>query len=308
MVEHFADGLIGQVAGKRSQVVVGLDPRVGRLPSELRPPSGANAESAAGAVLAFNRAVIDAVAGSAIAVKPQIAFYECLGCAGMAAYAETIRHAHAAGLVVIADVKRSDIGSTASAYAAAHLGMPDGTARVPGDFEVDAVTVNPYLGWDGVEPFVAAAAARGHGLFVLVKTSNPSSVDVQDLPCGEGRLHEHVGRLVAEWGAELRGESGYSLVGAVVGAPFPEEMAALRHLMPHSPFLVPGFGAQGAGVDEARPAFGPDGLGAIVNSSRGVIFAWEREPYRTRYGEERWREAVAAAAEDMRQALWQATH
>ncbi len=292
----FADRLMAEMISKRSQVVVGIDPRLEQLPPELAgmPP--------ADAFVAFAHGVVEAVAEHAAAVKPQVAFFEALGCEGMRAYAETVRIAREAGLLVIGDVKRSDIASTAAAYATAHLGA-DG-----GDFVADAVTVNPYLGADGVRPFLDAAAAHGRGVFALVKTSNPSSADIQDLDCGGRPLYERVAELVEEWGAPLRGESGYSSLGAVVGATYPQELARLRELMPHTPFLVPGFGAQGGGVDEVKAAFDPDGLGAVVNSSRGIIFAYEKEPYRTEFGPGRWREAVRAAAEEMRGELWEATH
>lgn len=307
---NFADRLMDAIARKKSQVVVGLDPRLERLPAELKPaPEGGDLTPAAcaEAVVEFNRRVIGAVAEFAVAVKPQIAFYERLGSRGVRAYAETIRLARAAGLLVIGDVKRNDIASTAAAYAAAHLGPPDGQPP-DSDLAADAVTVNPYLGADGIRPFLQSAAAAGGGLFALVKTSNPSSADVQDVEC-EGRpLFERVGELVEGWGAEHRGQSGYSLLGAVVGATYPEELARLRRLMPHAPFLVPGYGAQGGGAADAAPAFDADGLGAVVNSSRGVIFAWQRTPYAQKYGEARWTDAVRAAARHMRRDLWQATH
>ncbi len=302
---NFADRLMAEVARKRSQVVVGLDPRLERLPADV--VGAARAETprgAAEAMIRFNRAVIEAVAEHAVAVKCQVAFYERYGCEGMRAYAAAICDAREAGLLVVGDVKRSDIASTAEAYAAAHLGGAPGAP----DFVADAVTVNPYLGADGVRPFVEAAAAAGGGVFALVKTSNPSSVDVQDAVCDGRPLYERVGSLVEQWGEPYRGESGYSLLGAVVGATFPEELAALRRLMPHTPFLVPGFGAQGAGAEEVRGAFDADGLGAVVNSSRGIIYAWQQPPYREHYGGGRWREAVAAAAADMRRDLWEATH
>lgn len=300
--EHFADALMDACRRKESQIVVGLDPRADRLPAGLR-PSGPGARAAAEAVLAFNRGVLEAVSESAAAVKCQVAFYEQFGCEGMLAYALTIQAARELGLIVIGDVKRGDVAGTAQAYAAAHV-----AGGASEDFVVDAVTVNPYLGSDGVLPFVEAAKATGRGLFVLVKTSNPSSVEVQDLDCGGAPLYERVADLVRTWGEAHRGESGYSAVGAVVGATFPEELARLRALMPHAPLLVPGFGAQGGAVEDVRPAFDRDGLGAIVSSSRGIIYAWQRAPYAERFGEARWQEAVAAAAQDMRAALWQATH
>ncbi len=293
---HFADRLMAEMARKRSQVVVGIDPRPAQLPPELA--DGCRRRTR---FVAFARGVVEAVAEHAAAVKPQVAFFEALGCEGMRAYAETVRIAREAGLLVIGDVKRSDIASTAAAYATAHLGE-DG-----GDFVADAVTVNPYLGADGVRPFLDAAAEHGRGLFALVKTSNPSSADIQDLDCGGRPLYERVAALVEEWGAPLRGESGYSSLGAVVGATYPQELARLRELMPHTPFLVPGFGAQGGGVEEVKAAFDADGLGAVVNSSRGIIFAYEREPYRSEFGPERWKEAVKAAAEEMQRELWQGT-
>jgi len=296
---NFADRLCTEIARKQSQVVVGLDPRLGRLPEELR-PSGNDVRKAAEAFIAFNRLVIEAVSRHAVAVKPQVAFYEALGCEGMRAYAETIRLAREAGLLVIGDVKRNDIAGTAAAYAAAHLGTPAGEGG--GDFVADAITVNPYLGEDGIRPFVNSAAAHGRGLFALVKTSNPSSADIQDLDCGGRPLYERVAALVERWGAPHRGACGYSCLGAVVGATFPDELARLRELMPHTLFLVPGFGAQGGGVGDVLAAFDADGLGAVVNSSRGIIFAYERRPSVP------WQRAVADAAAEMRRALWQATH
>lgn len=306
---NFADVLMEAIRREKSQVVVGLDPRLDRLPAELKPAEGVEGSGAAAdAIVAFNRAVIEAVAGHAVAVKCQVAFYEQHGCEGMRAYAATLRCAREHGLIVIGDVKRSDIASTAAAYAAGHLGRPGADASAPGDFIADAVTINPYLGSDGVSPFLEAAAANGKGVFVLVKTSNPSSAEVQDVDCGGMPLYEHVAALVEHWCQPYLGQSSYSALGAVVGATFPRELARLRELMPHVPFLVPGFGAQGAGAEQVAGAFDSQGEGAIVNSSRGIIFAWERSPYREEYGETHWREAVGAAAADMQQDIWTATH
>jgi len=311
--EHFADRLWAAAEAKRSQVVVGLDPDLALMPPEIvaaaarshgRTPAGA-----AEAIAQFNEAVLDAVAGLAVAVKPQIAFYERFGCEGLGAYARTIRAARERGLIVIADVKRSDIGSTAAAYADAHLpGAGSGDWAPAEDFHADAVTVNPLLGSEGVAPFWRRAADSGCGVFVLVKTSNPSSKELQDVSC-EGRpLYERLAALVEEWGAAHRGRSGYGLVGAVVGATFPEELAKLRSLMPHAPLLVPGYGAQGAGVADVRGAFDAQGLGAVVNSSRGVIYAFRREPYSESHGLKDWQGAIRAAADDMRREIWEATH
>jgi len=303
---NFADVLMELVRRKRTQVVVGLDPRPARMPGELVGSSdGAEeltAHEAAEAFIAFGRAVVDAVAEHAVAVKCQVAFYERYGCEGMRAYADVLRYARRQGLITIGDVKRNDIAETAAAYADAHLGERGG------DFVADAITINPYLGSDAVRPFLEAAAAAGRGVFALVKTSNPSSREIQDVDVGGVPLYEHVAALVEEWGQAYRGRSGYSALGAVVGATFPDELARLRHLMPNTPLLVPGFGAQGAGVADVTGAFDAAGAGAVVNSSRALIYAWERPPYKDRYGPHRWREAIRAAVADMRRELWDATH
>lgn len=290
---HFADRLADAIETKKSCVVVGLDPRPGQLPPELRPAPGAPREDVAERVRLFNRRVIEAVAPHAVAVKPQIAFYETLGPTGLAAYEDAAAFAREKGLLVIGDVKRGDIGSTAAAYAEAHLG-PDGA---------DAATVNPYLGEDGLAPFVETARKNGRGLFVLVKTSNPSAAQLQDLVAEGEPVYVHVGRMVDKLGAGDVGRRGYSLVGAVVGATQAASARRLRSLMPKTVFLVPGYGAQGGGAADCAPCFNPDGLGAVVNSSRGIIFAWESPPWRERFGPERWPEAVAAAAAQMREEL-----
>lgn len=309
--ENFADRLLERCRAARSQVVVGLDPRFDRLPDELSRAAvndfGETPRAVAEAFLAFNRAVIDAAGDVVAAFKPQAAFYEQYGCEGMRAYARTIAYARGQGHIVIGDVKRNDIASTAAAYAAGHLGGGQGGSG-SNDFVADAITVNPYLGADGVEPFLQAAASGGRGVFALVKTSNPSSRDIQDADCEGAPLYERVARLVEQWGGPHRGRSGYSSLGAVVGATFPEELGRLRELMPHAVLLVPGFGAQGGGVQDVLGAFDADGLGAVVNASRSVIFAWERNPWRERYGAGQWSEAVRAAAAAMREQIWGATH
>ena len=290
---NFADRLADAIDGKQSAVMVGLDPRVDQFPAALRESAfakhGDTPAGRAAAILEFNKAVIDVAAPIVPVVKPQIAFYEQLGWEGYRAYIETIRYAHEQGLLVVADVKRGDIGSTASAYADAHLSVA----------EADAVTVNPYLGWDSVRPFVEAAHERGSGLFVLVKTSNESSADFQDIDAGGRPLYEVVAERVAEWGRDLVGTRGLSAIGAVVGATFPAEAERLRSIMPDTPFLVPGYGAQGGTAADVLPCFRSDGAGAVVNSSRGIIFAYEREPWATQFGEARWQEAVEAAIKQM---------
>lgn len=313
MMEHFADRLLRAAKGKQSQVVVGLDPRLDSIPEsivkEAAAQHGQTPAGAAAAIVRFNNEVLDAVCEAAVAVKLQIAFYERFGWEGLRAYAETVRAARARGLMIIGDVKRSDIGSTAEAYAAAHLPAPSQSSwESPPDFHVDAITINPLLGWDGVAPFVERAAAAGCGLFVLVKTSNPSSAEFQDLESARAPLYEHLAAAVAHWGEAHRGECGYSLLGAVVGATFPKALGELRALMPHSIFLVPGFGEQGGAAGDVTAAFDREGRGALICSSRGVIYAYRQEPYAQTYGVGNWQAAVAAAAQEMRQEIWSATH
>ena len=290
MTEHFADRLLAAIERAGSPVCVGIDPRFDRLPDELK--SGADEP---GAIEAFGLAIVEAVAGVVPAVKPQIAYFERYGSAGFAAYERVVSAARAAGLIVIGDVKRNDIGSTAAAYAEAHLAGPD----CP-----DAVTVNGYFGADGLAPFVDAARAAGKGVFVLVRTSNPSAPAVQDFANAAGRkFYEHMAAQVAlaGAGAGLVGRRGYSCVGAVVGATYPDEARRLREIMPAQLFLVPGYGAQGATAADCAAAFKADGTGAIVNASRSVIYAFARE------GAGPWRRAITEAArrlaEDIRSSL-----
>lgn len=283
---NFADRLAEAIRKKNSRVVVGLDPRIESLPPDFQKGVKDDVERASRAVLDFNAAVIDIVADHAAAVKPQIAFYERLGPYGLVAYFATLKYARDQGLLVIGDVKRGDVPDTAKAYAEAHFSA----------FPSDAITVNPYFGSDGMDPFLQSAAKHGGGLFVLVKTSNPRSGEIQDLPV-EGRpLYLHVTAKVAEWGKGLMGACGYSAVGAVVGATHPRQAAEIRAALPHAFFLVPGYGAQGATSADLKPAFNADGLGAVVNSSRGVVFAWEKDPYKALP----WQKAVEQAVVDMK--------
>jgi len=301
-MEHFTDRLIAAIERKGTPACVGIDPVYELIPSEIR--RCAKEQCAAGAraaiVMAFHEEIIDIVAPHVAVIKPQVAFYEVMGAAGMAAYADVLRRAGEKGLLVIGDVKRGDIGSTAQGYAAAHLGeMPP--QEHDQLFVAAAITVNPYLGSDGVKPFIEAAQRSGRGIFILVKTSNKSSGEFQDLIAGDAEVFVKVAEKVSEWsrGAGLIGKRGYSCVGAVVGATYPEQAARLRKLMPASYFLVPGYGAQGGSAKDVALCFNADGLGAIVNSARGIIYAWTRPPYKERFGEARWREAVEAAVKDM---------
>ena len=300
-MENFADRLIAALEQKGTAACVGIDPQFHMIPDEIKhcAKDGCAAGARAACTVAFHQEIIEIVAPHVAVVKPQVAFYEMLGAAGMAAYADVLHRATQKGLIVIGDIKRGDIGSTAEAYAAAHLGEVPAREH-NGLLVADAVTVNPYLGSDGVKPFIRAAAETGRGVFVLVKTSNKSSGEFQDVKTERGReLFMTVAEKVHEWGGGLVGTRGYSSVGAVVGATYPEQAARLRAAMPNAYFLVPGYGAQGASAKDVAPCFKPDGLGAIVNSSRGIIYAWTRSPYKEAYGEKRWREAVEAAVKDM---------
>jgi orotidine-5'-phosphate decarboxylase len=290
---HFADRLAQAVRTKQTPVLVGLDPRAESLPEGyLDPADRGDPRIVADAYLGFCYGVIDAVAPLVAAVKPQAAFFEEQGPAGMEVLMRVIDYAQTRGLLVILDGKRNDIGSTAEAYARAHLGRLSA-------FGADALTVSPYLGDDSLEPFVARAKGVEGGVFVLVKTSNPGGGALQDRVADGRPIYEHVAALVERLAAETAGECGYGAVGAVVGATYPEQLAALRRAMPHAWLLVPGYGAQGAGAKDVAGAFDAQGLGAIVNNSRGIIFAHSRSPYRERFGDARWEEAVAAATSDM---------
>lgn len=308
--KNFADRLIAAVKKKGNPICVGLDPRLDLIPGFLKKKAleagGTPTKAAAEAILEFNKGIIDAVADIVPVVKPQIAFYELFGHDGVWAYQETLKYAKSKGLITIADAKRNDIGSTAAAYARAFLGEVEmfedmGQEVVVPMFDADSLTVNAYLGWDGIKPFVEEGAKYGKGIFVLVKTSNPSGADLQDLELKEGgRIYEVMGGLMDSWGADHVGESGYSLVGAVVGATYPAQAAALRKIMPKAIFLVPGYGAQGGGAEDVKPCFNSNGLGAVVNSSRGITFAYQKKDG---FSEESYAEAAREAVEDMKKDL-----
>ncbi|MFC1810607.1 orotidine-5'-phosphate decarboxylase [Patescibacteria group bacterium] len=304
-MKNFADRLNEAIKQKGSAICVGLDPRLDQIPSHIT-EAGAKEHNdpfvaAAAAIIEFNKGIIDAVHDLVPCVKPQIAFYELFGAPGVQAYKETIDYAQSKGLLVIADAKRNDIGSTAKAYSDAFLGMVDVYGESRAVFDADAVTVTPYLGYDGIKPFIDNCKEYGKGIFILVKTSNPSSGDIQDLELNEGgQIFEIMGQLVDSWGADDIGESGFNFVGAVVGATYPEQAAKLRELMPNSIFLVPGYGAQGGGTEDVKPCFKEDGTGAIVNSSRGITFAYEKDD---NYDEKTYAEAARAAVEAMKKDL-----
>ncbi len=300
--------LIEKIKKTQAPVVVGLDPMLDYIPGFLLKEAfarhGETLEGAAQAVWEFNKGIIDAVWDLIPAVKPQIAMYEQFGIPGLKAYKQTVDYCHEKGLIVIGDIKRGDIGSTSAAYAAGHLGRVQVVSRSYAPFDEDFATVNPYLGSDGVKPFVEVCKEYKKGLFILVKTSNPSSGEFQDRLIDGKPLYEWVGEKVNQWGLEHMGRD-YSYIGAVIGATYPEMGKALRKLMPRTFFLVPGYGAQGASAADLADFFGDDGLGAIVNSSRGIIAAYKKEPYAS-FGEEGYAQASRKAVEDMAADLLQA--
>ena len=296
------DQLIEKIVKTSAPVVVGLDPMLAYVPEHVQKAAfeqyGANPEGAAEAIWQFNKAIVDAVYDLIPAVKPQIAMYEQFGLPGMAAYDKTVKYCKEKGLVVIGDVKRGDIGSTSAAYAVGHLGQVEIAGKKFAGFDEDFATVNPYLGTDGIKPFLDVCNANDRGIFVLVKTSNPSSGEFQDrLVDGTTPLYEIVAEKVNEWGAQSMG-SVYSNVGCVVGATYPEMGSVLRKKMPKTYILVPGYGAQGGKAADLKPYFNEDGLGAIVNSSRGIIAAWKQEKY-AKFGSENFADASRQAVLDM---------
>ena len=297
------DRLIQKIKETGTPIVVGLDPQLGFIPDSVKSAAfreyGETLEGAAEALLRFNMEIVDAVHDLIPAVKPQIAMYERYGLPGLQAFYRTVEYCRDRDLVVIGDVKRGDIGSTSAAYADAHLGsVAVGEQRfVP--FGEDFATVNPYLGSDGVLPFVKVCKEEDRGIFVLVKTSNPSSGEFQDRLIDGRPLYEWVGEKVNEWGEGTEGRYGYTEVGAVVGATYPEMGAVLRKLMPKAYILVPGYGAQGGTGRDLVPFFNADGLGAVVNSSRGILSAWTKETYAS-YGENGFGAAARAAVLDMK--------
>jgi orotidine-5'-phosphate decarboxylase len=293
MSGNFGDRLAQAVRRCGNSVLVGLDPRWEQLPTILRADGPSSLEQQAKAYVVFCMGVIDVVSPLVPAIKPQAAFFEQLGPHGMVALAEVIRYARNRGLLVILDGKRNDIGTTATAYAEGFLRRGES-----GGWNADALTVSPYLGDDSLIPFVETCRTNNAGIFVLVKTSNPGGKTFQDLICDGQPLYRHVASHVESLAMETVGECGYGAVGAVVGATYPAQLAELRETMPHTWFLVPGYGAQGGSAADVAPAFDSQGLGAIVNNSRGIIFAHARKEF-AHFKPERWQEAVEAATREM---------
>ena len=293
--------LISNIQKTKAPIVVGLDPMMNYIPQQVKEKAfqefGETLEGATEAIWQYNKEIVDCTCDLIPAVKPQIAMYEQFGIEGMKAFKKTVDYCKSKGLVVIGDVKRGDIGSTSAAYATGHLGKVQVGSKTYSAFDEDFATVNPYLGSDGIKPFMEVCKEEKKGLFILVKTSNPSSGEFQDQLIDGKPLYELVGEKVAQWGEECMGEQ-YSYIGAVVGATYPEMGKVLRKVMPKSYILVPGYGAQGGKGADLVHFFNEDGLGAIVNSSRGIIAAYKQEKY-AKFGAEHFGEASRAAVEDM---------
>ncbi|HPZ51860.1 MAG TPA: orotidine-5'-phosphate decarboxylase [Clostridia bacterium] len=293
-MKNFADKLIEEIKNKESYVVCGLDPIWESIPEGVK----VRFKSKGAAIFAFNKAIIDAIHDVVVCVKPQLAYYEQYGINGLIAFKATVEYARKKGLLVIADGKRNDIGSTSLAYAKAYLSKGDASDLA---FDCDALTVNPYLGWNGIQPFVEMCKQNSKGIFILVKTSNPSSGELQDLIVEGGRtIYEKVAELVDKWGSELVGDSGYSSVGAVVGATYPEQAERIRKIIPRSIILVPGYGAQGGNAKSVVVNFNDDGLGAVVNASRSILYAYKSDRWSGAYDEDAYADAARAEAVYMR--------
>ena len=294
--------LVKKIEELKAPIVVGLDPMLDYVPEQIKEKAfseyGETLEGAGEAIWQFNKGILDATSDLIPAVKPQIAMYEQFGIEGLKAFKKTVDYCKSKDLVVIGDVKRGDIGSTSAAYAVGHLGSVQVGSKSYVPFDEDFATVNPYFGSDGVKPFIKVAKEENKGMFILVKTSNPSSGEFQDRLIDGRPLYEWVGEKVAEWGEEHMGSCGYSYVGAVVGATYPEMGKILRKVMPKTYILVPGYGAQGGKAKDLVHYFNEDGLGAIVNSSRGIIAAYKQDAY-AKFGPENFADASRQAVIDM---------
>ncbi len=300
--------LVDKIKKTEAPIVVGLDPMLSYVPEHILNKAfdeyGKNLEGAAEAIWQYNKGIVDAVYDLIPAVKPQIAMYEQFGISGLIAFKKTVDYCKEKDLVVIGDIKRGDIGSTSAAYATGHIGKVVIDGQTFRGFDEDFITVNPYLGTDGIKPFADVCKEEKKGMFILVKTSNPSSGEFQDRLIDGKPLYEHVAKKVVEWGADVMGDS-YSYIGAVVGATYPEMGKVLRELMPKSYILVPGYGAQGGKGKDLVHFFNKDGLGAIVNSSRGIIAAYKQDKY-SQFGSEAYADASRQAVLDMKEDLKQA--
>ncbi len=295
--------LIEKIAETKAPIVVGLDSLLDYIPEHIKAQAVAENENpfdaAAQAIITYNKAIIDAICDIVPAIKPQAAYYELYSWQGMKALYETIQYAEEKGMVVITDGKRNDIGSTMTAYAAAHLGTTNVCGKEAAAFGADCLTVNGYLGSDGIKPLLPICNEQNKGIFVLVKTSNPSSGELQDQKIGEKSVYETMAGMCEAWGSETNNHYGYSAVGAVVGATYPAQLKEMREKAPHTFFLVPGYGAQGGGANDVKDAFDANGLGAIVNNSRGILTAWKKAGTDGHDFAEQARKAAIAMREDI---------
>ena len=295
--------LIEKIAQMQNPSVVGLDSLLDYIPQHIKDEKfeayGDSFDAAAQAILEYNKAIIDEICDIVPAIKPQAAYYEMYSWQGMWALCETIKYAQEKGMIVITDGKRNDIGSTMQAYAKAHLGTSTVNGKELAAFGSDMLTVNGYLGSDGVEPLLPICDEKDKGIFVLVKTSKPSSGELQDQKIGDKSIYETMGAMCEQWGAKTQESYGYSRVGAVVGATYPEQLAEMRQKMPHTFFLVPGYGAQGGGANDVAGAFDKNGLGAIVNSSRAILTAWKKAGTDGKDFAQQARKAALAMKEDI---------
>jgi len=302
---NFSDKLAKQIKLKNNPSVLGLDPKLEYIPESIKEKyfvkNVSYQKAAADCIIEFNRRLIDTLYEVIPAIKPQLAYYEMYGIEGIRAFYETISYAKEKGLLVIADGKRNDIGTTAQAYATAYLGKTPINGTEQEAFDVDALTVNAYLGIDGVKPFINECEKNDRGIFILVKTSNPSSGQLQDLKLQDGRtIYEAMADLVNQWGDTTIGECGYSSVGAVVGATYPKQLSELRKRMPKAWILVPGYGAQGGTAQDVAAAFDKNGLGAVINASRSLMCAYKLEAWKDKFTHEDFEKAARAEAERMR--------
>ena len=299
------DNLIQKIKETKNPTVMGLDPRYDMIPEVVRNKYSNDLEGISKAILEYNKELIDNTYDIIPAIKPQLAFYEMFGIEGMKAFKETCKYAKEKGMIVIADAKRGDIGSTAKGYSNAYLGETKmGEENISVFDNIDFITVNPYLGVDSITPFVEDCIKYDKGIFVLVKTSNPSSGELQDLKLENGeKVYEHVASLVEKWGEEVRGETGYSSVAAVVGATYPEQLKEIREKAPHTYFLIPGYGAQGGKAGDIALGFDKNGLGGIVNASRSLMCAYKSDLWTDKFSQEDFGKATRAEAIRMRDEL-----
>ena len=299
------DNLIEKIKETNNPTVMGLDPRYDMIPEIVRNKYSNDLEGISKAILEYNKELIDNTYDIIPAIKPQLAFYEMFGIEGMKVFKETCKYAKEKGMIVIADAKRGDIGSTAKGYSNAYLGQtPIGEEDISVFDNIDFLTVNPYLGVDSITPFVEDCIKYDKGIFVLVKTSNPSSGELQDLKLENGKtVYEHVASLVEKWGETLRGKYGYSSIAAVVGATYPEQLKEIREKAPHTYFLIPGYGAQGGKAEDIALGFDKEGLGGIVNASRSLMCAYKSDKWKEKYSEAEYGKATRAEALEMKEVL-----